>query len=113
MTLKVSTENILVRFDQDPKHWVISAGIFLSAQGVTVWSVILPTSHQYSYSFYSPVEVVHWTSVKQACTCYQQDHEKLLNTITLKDMHLNMLTLNMLWLLVFHFVFILTHNIIY
>ena len=35
-------------------------------------------------------------SVKQTCTCYPQAHEKFLNTITLKDIKLNMLSLNML-----------------
>ena len=41
--MKESTENILVSQAQlRPNHWVIAAGNFLSVQGVTVQTVILP-----------------------------------------------------------------------
>ena len=103
MTLKVSTENILVCFGQDQ-----NTGWFLleSSRVYKVWHF-----HQWSYQdhykgltsiqlYSSPVAVavVHCMniSVKQTCTCYPQAHEKFLNTITLKDIQLNMLSLNML-----------------
>ena len=87
--MKISMDSILVCYvcPRPIYHWVITAGTFLSVQGVTVQTVILPRNCKGLGSIYScsPVAVLHWTSVKETPAINKAMHEKFLDTTTLKE----------------------------
>ena len=75
--MKISIDSILVCYvcPRPIYHWVIIAGTFLSVQGVTVQTVILPRKLQGSrvnIQLQSSSSVV--LNICEGDTCYQQGH---------------------------------------